>query len=223
MRIDQLCKLIERLRKETIGEPIKLSEKQAYEYQEHSATVVAVLKLIRAGHGIHAMELLCRSGLFIDFGAIIRCVNDSVEEIYFLLEEFPNTSSNVDRFVKSFFENTIDGFLCTETPSVPSNKVRSATVRLLKGRHDDEMQQMLERIYKTFCGYVHANYAHVMEVYNGLAQDFNLAGVPSAQQRQMRLAHVHESTTSVLHAAAFIARTLGRSGLYDDIMALDSE
>jgi hypothetical protein len=223
MRIDQLCDLIERLRKETIGEPVRIPEKQVYEYQYHSAIVVAVLKLIRAAHGINAMNVLCRSGLFIDFGAIIRCVNDCVAEIHFLLEEFPNTSANVDRFVQSFFENTIDGYLSSETPPVPSNKIRSATVRLLRGRHDNEMRQMMESIHKTFCGYVHANYAHIMEVYNGRSQDFNLAGVPSAQQRQMRMAHVHESTISVLHAAAFIAHTLGRNNLYDDIVALDAE
>jgi hypothetical protein len=223
MSIDRLCSLIERLRKETIGEPTRIPEKQAYEYQNHSATVVAVLKLIRAAHGVNAINLLCSYGLFIDFGAIIRCVNDSVEEVYFLLEEFPNTSPNVDRFVKSFFESTIDGFLSSETPPVPSNKIRSASVRLLKGRHDDATRQMMERIYKTFCGYIHANYAHIMEVYNGGAQDFNLTGVLSVHQRQMHLAHVHESTTSVIHAAAFIAHTPGRNELYDDIMALDSE
>jgi hypothetical protein len=113
MNLDQLCILAEKLRKTAIGEPIKIAEKQVYEYQDHSAKVVAVLKLTRAAHGLNAMNLLCRSGLFIDFGVIIRCVNDCVAEVYFLLEEFPKTSGNVDRFVKSFFENTIDGYLST--------------------------------------------------------------------------------------------------------------
>jgi hypothetical protein len=223
MTIDPLCSLIERLRKEAIGEPRWIPEKQVYEYQDHSAKVVAVLKLIRAAHGINTIKLLCQAGLFIDFGAIIRCVNDCVEEIYFLLEEYPNRSANVNRFVKSFFENTIDEYLSSETPPVPSSKIRSATVRLLKGRHDDEMRKLTEQIYKTFCGYIHANYAHIMEVYNGRAKDFNLTGVPSLQQSEMRMAHVHESTISVLHAAAFVAHTLGRTDLYDHIMRLDAE
>ena len=67
MTIDPLCTLIERLRKEAIGEPTWIPEKQVYEYQDHSAKVVAVLKLIRAVHGINAINLLCRAGLFIDF------------------------------------------------------------------------------------------------------------------------------------------------------------
>jgi hypothetical protein len=79
----------------------------------------------------------------------------------------------------------------------------------------------MDTIYTTFWGYVHANYAHIMEVYNGSTRDFNLAGVPSAQQSQMRMAHVEASATSVLHAAAFIARTLALNDLYHEIMRLD--
>jgi hypothetical protein len=219
MNLDQLCTLAERLRKDAIGDPTWIAEKQAFEYQDHSAKVVAVLKLIRAAHGVNAMNLLCRSGLFIDFGAIIRCVNDCMEEVYFLLETFPTTSGNVDKFVKAFFENTIDGYLLsTETPTVLRNKIRSAMVRVLKGRHDDAMLKMTERIYKAFCGYVHANSAHIMEVYNGGTRDFNLAGVPSIQERQMRMEHIEIAANSVLHAAAFIAHTLGFKDLQHDIV-----
>jgi len=61
---------------------------------------------------------------------------------------------------------------------VPTKKIRSAVVRVLKGRHDDATRNLLERIFKTFSGYVHASYAHIMEVYNGATFDFNLKGVP---------------------------------------------
>lgn len=218
MNIDRLCILTERLRRDAIGEPKWKAEKQVYEYEDHSAKVVAVLKLIRAAHGINAMDLLCRSGFFIDFGVIIRCVNDCVEEVYFLLETFPTMSGNVDQFVKSFFESTIDGYLSNETPTVPRQKIRSAMVRVLKGRHDDTTRIIAENIYKTFCGYVHANYAHIMEVHGGNARDFNLAGVPFIEQRQIRMEHVELAANAVLYAAAFIANTLELQDLYDDIV-----
>jgi len=219
MNLDQLFILAEKLRKEAIGEPHWIDDKQVYEYQGHSAKVVAVLKLTRAAQGVTALNLLCRSGLFIDFGAIIRCVNDCMEEVYFLLEQFPKTSGNVDKFVKSFFESTIDGYLSNETPFVPRQKIRSAMVRVLKGGQDDEeTRTRVENIYKTFCGYVHADYACIMEVYNGTTRDFNLAGVPSMQQRHMRMEHVELAATSILHAAAFIAHTLGLKDLYHEIV-----
>jgi hypothetical protein len=215
---DRLFLLIERLRKEAIGEPVRIQEKDAYEYQENSAKVVAVLKLVRAAHGIASIHLLCGAGLFIDFGAIVRCINDAVAEVYFLLEKYPETSTNVDRFVKAFFESTIDGYLFKETPAIESKKIRSATVRHLRGQHDDELTKLMERIYKTFCGYVHADYAHILEVYNGATHSFNLTGVPSARQGQKRMLHVVESAKSVMHAAAFTAHTLGLADeLYREI------
>lgn len=209
--------LAERLRKEAIGEPQWIKEAQVYEYHDHSAKVVAVLKIARAAHGVNALNLLCRAGLFIDFGVVIRCVNDCTEEVYFLLEEFPKTSGNADQFVKAFFENTIGGYLSNETPPVQRKKIRNAVVRVLKGHHDEETRRIMDNIYKTFCGYVHADYAHIMEVYNGVTRDFNLTGVPSSHQRQMRMEHVELAASSVLHAAAFIAHTLGLKDLHHDI------
>jgi hypothetical protein len=218
MYLDQLLVLAERLRKEAIGEPKWIEERKVYEYQDHSAKVVAVLKIIRAAQGVSALDLLCRSGLFIDFGVIIRCVNDCTEEVYFLLEEFPKTSSNVDQFTELFFGSTIDGHLSNKTPPVATKKIRSAVVRVLKGDQDERMRKIIDNIYITFSGYVHANYVHVMEVYNGHTLDFNLAGVPSIQQRQMRMEHVRLAVVSVLQATAYAAHTLGLKNLYQDIV-----
>ena len=217
MTFQQFYGWIERLRKESSGEPVWIAAKEVYEYQDRSPKVVAVLKLVRAAHGISALNLLCRGGLLIDFGVIMRCVDDCVAEIYFLLENYPQGSTAVDRFVDAFFETTIDGFLGDITPTA-SRKIRAAMVRALKGRHDDAMQKITERIHKTFSGYVHANYSHTMEVYNGRTASFNLAGVPSVTQREERMLLVNEAVKSVLNAAAFTAYVLGKSDLLHEIV-----
>ena len=80
-------------------------------------------------------------------------------------------------------------------------------MRVLKG--DDGTRTRMENVYKAFCGYVHASYSHIMEVYNGATHDFNLAGVPSVKERQMRMEHVELAANAVLHAAAFTSGTLG--------------
>jgi hypothetical protein len=80
-------------------------------------------------------------------------------------------------------------------------------MRVLKG--DEGTRTSMENVYKTFCGHVHANYSHIMEVYNGGTYDFNLCGVHSVRERQMRMEHVELAANSVLHAAAFISDTLG--------------
>jgi hypothetical protein len=221
VKLDQLAALVEKLRKAAIGEPLWMAEKQVFEYPEPSAKVVTVLKLVRAAHGLSAIDLLCRAGLFIDAGALMRCVNDSLSEIYFLLEDFPNTSSNVDQFIAEFSARTIDGYLSDETPQIPTKKIRSAVVRVLKGNHDDATRKLLERIFKTFSGYVHASYSHIMEVYNGKTCDFNLRGVPSVTRREMHAQYADVTAISVLHAAAFIAQTLGLTDLPREIMQLE--
>jgi hypothetical protein len=218
MNLDQIFLFVERLRKEAIGEPKWIKKKRAYEYSDHSAKVVAVLKLARAAQGVSAINLLCQNGLFIDFGVIMRCVNDCRMEIYFLLEDYPKPSSNVDQFVKSFFETTIDGYLSAETHAVQSKKIRSAMVRVLQSDHDEKTRAAVDRVYKTFSGYVHANYAHIMETYNGMTLDFNLAGVPEIEQRQMRMEHVELAANMVLHMAAHIAGTLKLNDLYREIV-----
>jgi hypothetical protein len=217
MSLDKLFILVERLRKEAIGEPKWINKKKAFEYQDHSAKVAAVLKVSRAAQGVKALELLCHNGLFIDLGVIIRCVFDCEMEVYFLLEDFPRTSGNVDQFVKSFFESTIDGYLSKKTPPVATQKIRSAMARVFE-REDAETRAMIDNIYKTFCGYVHANYAHIMEIYNGTSCDFNLGGVSSIEQRQTRMEFVGLAKNSVLHAGTFVARTLGLKDLYRDFV-----
>jgi hypothetical protein len=218
VRLEQLDAFVERLRKESIGEPQWIGEKEVFEYSDHSAKVVAVLKIVRAAQGVHALDLLCRGGLFVDFGVIMRCVHDCEAEIYFLLEEFPKTSGKVDQFVKSFFESTIDGYLSMETHPVTTQKIRNAMVRVLKGEHDDETSTRINNVFKTFSGYVHANYSHIMETYNGADHDFNVAGVASVQQRQMRMQHVELAAESILHAAAFVAHTVGLHTLGSEIV-----
>jgi hypothetical protein len=171
--------MAEKLRIQAIGEPVWVPEKQVFEYMNQSIEVVVVLKAVRAAQGIKSLVLLCENGLFIDMGAIYRCVIDCSSEIYFLLEQYPKSSGHVNKFVKAFFETTIDGFLNAETEHIQTRKIHSAMVRVLSGfKENEESRARISRIYKTFCGYTHANYAHIMEIYGGVPPDlsFNLSG-----------------------------------------------
>jgi len=219
MELDRTHALVETLRKRAIGEPQWIAAKQVYEYQEQSRKVVAILKLVRAAQGLTAMLTLCKAGLFIDFGAAIRCVNDCLEEVYFLLETYPQeASSNVNKFVTAFFENTIDEYLSPKTPTVPRDKIRSAVARTLSGGQDEATQNSMKKIHLIFCGYIHANYAHIMEVYNVAEHNFNLAGVPSEKEKAMRMEYADVLSTSVLLCAAFVADRLNLKDIRAELM-----
>lgn len=219
MDLKRINILVESFRKDTIGAPRWAERSNAFEYPNQSIEIVVVLKLIRATQGLSALQLLCNAGLFIDMGSSLRGVNDCVEEVYFLLESYPGrTSGHVEQFVKNFFEGTVDGFLDSTTHQVQREKIRAACVRVLKGRHDDTTQKMLERIYRAFSGYIHAGYSNVMEVYNGAQDCFNLSGVPSEVVRKSWQEHFNLACNAVLMASAFAAQKFGKQSYCDAMM-----
>ena len=220
MDLNLLSTLTERLRAQSIGDPEWIESKKVFEYSTQSVEVVAVLKGIRAAQGLHALDLLCRSGLFIDMGAIYRCIYDCNSEIYFLLENYPNQSSDVQKFVKAFFATTIDSDLSAKTEYVLTKKIHSAVSRVITDMEQHESTRAtLLRVYKTFCGYTHANYAHIMEIYGGTYPDlsFNVAGVPSVHQRDVNMKTVEQAYLSVLYSLAFIAQKLKLNNLFLEI------
>ncbi len=91
-------------------------------------------------------------------------------------------------------------------------------VRVLQSGNDEKTREMLETVHKTFSGYVHANYAHIMEMYNGGTLDFNLAGIRDVHPRLIRMEHVELATNSVSHVAAFIADKIGLKDLCHEIV-----
>ncbi len=216
MDLGKLNQLTERLRVESIGDPKWISEKHVYEYEEQTVEVAVVLKIIRAAHGINAMHRLCLSGLFIDLGAIYRCVSDCLAEVHFLLEEYPERSSTVDKFLKFFFSMTIDGHLQSAEEHVQSKKIHNAMVRSLTGKPQDEpVKKMISHIYQTFSGYVHAGYAHTMQMYGG-APDFNIGGIPSMEQKVMHMKLVMEGQKSVTYSIAHASHKFGLNELYQE-------
>jgi len=218
MNIETLDVFVEKLQASAVGKPEWVPEKNVFEYSDESIEVLVVLKLVRAAHGVHSMSLLCQSGLFVDMCAIWRCVNDCVAEVFFLLEKYPQQSSNVQKFIKEFFSNSIDNFLSTEEEPVQNKKIISAYARVLSGSEQDEVvRQTISRIHRTNSGYIHASYSHIMEMFGGPSKSFNLTGIPSQEQKQIRMEIVEAATISVVQTIAFAAQRFHLHDLYEDI------
>ena len=153
-------------------------------------------------------------------GAIYRCVGDCEAEVYFLLEEYPRTSTNVQKFLKEFFSKTIDGHLAKEEP-VQTKKIHNAMVRALTGKEQDErVKQHMEKIYNVFSGYTHACYSNIMQMYGGHSDNltFNISGIKSQSQRDMHLQLFIEGYSSLLYVIAHVAETFGLPELSRDII-----
>ena len=226
MDLGRLKSVVERLREASIGAPQWVSSKGVFEYPKRTLEVAVVLKLVRAAQGVHALTLLCANGLFVDMGAIYRCVSDCVNETYFLLEDYPEKSELKEKYLTHFFSQTIETCQSFEEDAVRSKKIHNAVVRVMTGREQDEIaQKVIMRIYKTFSGYTHAGYAHIMEMFGGVSPDvsFNISGIPSEKLRAMRMELVFEAYKSVLSATAFTAGVFGLKGLFGEIRMLLQE
>jgi hypothetical protein len=221
MNLDLLNSLTERLRTESIGDPQWIESKGVFEYPHQTIEVVVILKITRAAQGIHALNVLCREGLFVDMGAIYRCVGDCSAEVYFLLEEYPKQSSNVQTFLREFFSKTIDSHLTASEESVQTKKIHNAMIRSLTYKEQDEgIKRSLANVYKTFSGYTHASYSHIMQMYGGPKNNltFNVSGIPSQSQRDMHMQLVVEAYTSLLYVMAYVAKTFNLANLHREIM-----
>jgi hypothetical protein len=192
---------------------------QNFVYKEVTAKHVAYLKAVRAVSSLHSLAVLYEHGLLIDGGTIVRCINEGLSEIFFVLENYPTTSSKVKGF--------IEHFLALQTSnderagrSVLSRKIHSAEARLLeKQLNFTESMRKIRFVYETFSGYVHGQYPHIMEIYGGKSGDlrFNTSGVRSKEKRQLYTHLIDATTTSTELAIAFIALKLGMNDLFLEV------
>jgi hypothetical protein len=181
-----------------------------FEYADLSAKHVAFLKAVRAVSSLHSLPILYGKGLFIDAGTIVRCIMDCLNEIYFLLEKYPDTTPQAKKFIQHFKSTTLD-FDQPPPPAVPSKKIHNAQVRILEKDANisfENIQSMIRKTYETFSGYVHSNYPHVMEIYGGQDHDkkFHTAGVPSHSQKAKYnelILEIHKMTRNTLGFIAY--------------------
>jgi hypothetical protein len=94
-------------------------------------------------------------------------------------------------------------------------------IRSLSGSEQDErIKKLISNIYKTFSGYTHAGYSHIMQMFGGPRQNmhFNIAGMPSHEQKDAHMELVREAYQSVMYAIAHASRTFGLNELHHDVM-----
>ncbi|MGP0592697.1 hypothetical protein ACTRXD_09195 [Nitrospira sp. T9] len=193
------------------GTPKFISEKQVFEYSTVSVEVVAYLKAVRATQSLKSIRLLQENGLIIDLYTLVRCILDCVNEIYFLLETYPEVSQTVEKFLQNFRESTIDDLLEEGTEAVPSKKIRNASARVkAENGHTtfDQAKARLDRPYKIISGYVHSQYSHIMEIYGGHPKEhsFKIEGIASEKRKADYLIWIAELDEMVIHSLAYMAK-----------------
>lgn len=221
MSISLLQSFVSVLQERVIGPPEWDKDKQVFVYENQTLEVVVVLKLVRVVQGINASKILCEHGLFIDFGATQRNIYEAIYETYFLLDGIKNPSTNVDKFIREFFSRTIDEHLTSEHHTVASKKILSGASRYMVDKEQQpHVRQFNLNIYKTFSGYIHSSYAHIMEMFGPVGKEgtFNLSGIKHGKSIADRLQLIDASINACLYVTAYSALEFGEEALFLDII-----
>ena len=223
-KIQQWLKTIEsRCVVPRVGAPVFIPDKNVFEFSTVSVEAVVYLKAVRAVQSLKSIRILRENGLVIDFYTIGRCILDCATEIDFLLEKYPEVSQTGENFIQNFRKVTIDDLLEKGTDVVLSKKIRnaSARVRAKEGFITcDAAKSSLDKLYKIFSGYVHSQYAHIMEIYGGNPSEwaFKVEGLTSESRKADYWEWIRELEELVIHRLAYMAKQFGYEPVLREII-----
>jgi hypothetical protein len=122
-----------------------------------------------------------------DIGSTIRVIFECSHDIDFMFEglmaaEFPVKHQEIlDQYfsveIKSKEELIAD---MKKDPQLFRKNVYPAVGRVTNPRDPDGPQRVAKAVEEVYSGYIHASYPAVMEIYEGISQEFKVEGIASA-------------------------------------------
>lgn len=175
-----------------------------FRHAQRDDLLLSFLKCIRAVSALNASVVLLRNGFVQEVGAQCRCIDEFCEDVLFLatpLGEDGRYSVEQSRLVEEFFQEEFPedpGPLMQSQPRnrVPRDKVRAGIARIQGMPINPSDTNRLYRVLgRTFSGYVHGAYVHIMEMYGGPTLDrcrfhtSGMSGTPRVPQFTESLAN----------------------------------
>ena len=154
-------------------------------YDNPDRNVYAMLRCVRLVSGFRAALLLTRQGYSQETCAILRTLQEFCHDLDLVIASAGDRESaaTLQRKVTEYFCDEIrpseDLLTNAKKPaSMPRNKVLAAVGRSLSLDNPHRSAQIAKAIENVYSGYVHGNYTHTMELYNGRTQQFETCGQP---------------------------------------------
>lgn len=155
----------------------------AYRFKDHEMLYAAQLKLARYISGLHALQLLGEHGLFQEFAAIQRMLDEFGEDFTFLSLSINANDDGVlqSTFLDAFWEEepTAAEYAATSKNrhQVPRKKIRAYISKVTNaGRHDHKEIVAGAYLSRLYSGYLHGASPQILEMYDGNTGKFRTAG-----------------------------------------------
>ena len=151
-------------------------------YESLTVKHVCFLKSVRVVSGINALVVMLEAGYVTEMGVLIRTIGDCINDIYFLLECFPETPPEVEQYIANFCNDGVEEPETLEDEKkvhrTKVRKIHASRARLLSEHTNLYIDRdMVYKIYSAYSEYVHAGFQSIMELYGGIPPNFHLRGI----------------------------------------------
>ncbi len=187
-----------------------------FRYEKLTDSLVCYLKGVKAISTLNGCLILLQHGYTQEIGALCRMIDDSCNEIFFLLvlqgDEGP--SDDQRRFVENFFQEEFDkpGSPLASTQkraTVPVRKIHATFAKLAKNElNPSDAQELLRTTHQAFSGYIHGAYPHIMEMFGGNPPRFHMSGMLGTPRVEEWRAQLVGYVYRLIMATVFVARKL---------------
>jgi hypothetical protein len=170
---------------------------------------------------LNACRVLIETGHFVEVYALCRGIDEANEDVSFLLmplsaEDEPQRERSLREFYQEEYD--VPGKPMESSQKcdrVSRQRIQNALTRVpgLKPMPVEKIRKAADSIHKTFSGFVHGAYVHIMEPYGGIPPQLHINGF----QGTPKVAECEESFVNNVYrtilAIRMVCRSLGHADL----------
>ncbi|MCH7540908.1 MAG: hypothetical protein IH999_11025 [Proteobacteria bacterium] len=156
-----------------------------FRHREKSNHLAAYLKAVRIVSALNASLVLLEHGFIEELGVLFRTIDESFQDIIFLLYPQENGGLSeerikfLDEFYQEEFSDPKNPFMSEQKRNrVPRRKVYAALGKFTGDIvNPSDGAELYRTLSQAMSGFVHGAYTHIMELYGGNPPHFHLNGM----------------------------------------------
>lgn len=194
---------------------------QSFRHQTKDVQLAAFLKCTRSVSMLNACRVLLEAGHVLEVYTLCRGIDEANDDVSFLLmplsaEDEPQR----ERYLREFYQEEFDVpgkpmESSQKRDRVSRQRIQTALTRVpgSKPMPVERIRKAVDVIHKTFSGFVHGAYVHIMELYGGTPPRLHInsfLGTP-------KIAECEESFVNNVYRTILAVRMVCRSLGYADL------
>lgn len=203
-----------------------------FRHRKKSNVLAVYLKAVRIVSTLNASLVLLEHGFIEELGILFRTIDESLEDIVFLLSPQSDGGASKDQirvlkeFYKEEFSDPKNPFMSQQKRNpVPRRKIHAALAkRLAKIVGDTVNPSDAAEVHRTISqgmsGFVHGAYPHLMELYGGNPPHFHLNGMLGTPIHESWIMQARHYYYRGIQALTFLSQALQNETCVTELLSL---